>query len=177
MINYNYHIDITKYCKEGGCCQFYYIKGEPLLGFKEFNSKKKAKEAYLIQKKLSKFDLSPKVYGDICKLNFCSDDEYNFTEPTNWGYLTEIVEVGDENTIPFKKLQNLVDEIYEKTGLKFWDCHWWNIGVAKRGKKKKLVCIDTGKETWDGFANAWGFAEPGPKCCYCYKYQCECLED
>ena len=61
-----------------------------------------------------------------------------------------------------------------KTGLKFWDCHWYNIGTVKRGRKNKVVCIDTGKESFDGDSNAWGFAEPGPKCCYCEKYQCKC---
>ena len=76
-----------------------------------------------------------------------------------------------------RNIQDLVDEIKEKTGLKFWDCHWYNVGTVVRNKKKKVVCIDTGKESFDGNANAWGFADPGPKCGYCLKYQCKCPEN
>ena len=62
----------------------------------------------------------------------------------------------------------------EKTGLKFWDCHWYNVGLVKRGKVKKVVCIDTGKESFNGMANAWGYNTPGPQCGYCNEYQCNC---
>ena len=37
-----------------------------------------------------------------------------------------------------------------------------NIGLIKR-RKKKLVCIDTGKESFSGYSNAWGYLDPGPK--------------
>jgi hypothetical protein len=67
-----------------------------------------------------------------------------------------------------------VDNIRDKTGLKFWDCHWTNIGYIKRGRRKLLVCIDTGAESFTPYCNAWGFEEPGPKCPYCDKYQCYC---
>jgi hypothetical protein len=72
------------------------------------------------------------------------------------------------------EIQNLVNIIHDKTGLKFWDCHYYNIGYVTRNKKSKLVCIDTGKESFDRECNAWGFSEPGPKCNYCKKYQCKC---
>jgi hypothetical protein len=170
-----YQINQTSF-EEGGYCQFYHIKDNPQLGFKEFKSKQKALEAYNIQKKLSKFDLAPKVYNKVCKLHFYFDDLPNFDEDTNWGYITEVAEIASDKLFSFKKVQDLVDDIREKTGLKFWDCHWWNMGLIKRGRKKQLVCIDTGKETWDGLSNAWGNTEPGPKCCYCYKYQCKCSE-
>jgi hypothetical protein len=73
-----------------------------------------------------------------------------------------------------KEIQSLVEEIYQKTGLKFWDCHWYNVGTVKRHNKRKVVCIDTGKESFDGDSNAWGFADPGPKCSYCNRYKCKC---
>jgi hypothetical protein len=69
-----------------------------------------------------------------------------------------------------------VTKIHEKTKLKFWDCHWSNVGVIQRKGRNKVVCIDTGKESFDGCANAWGFADPGPKCSYCLRYQCRCSE-
>jgi hypothetical protein len=71
---------------------------------------------------------------------------------------------------PYVKLQNLVEKIKDKTGMKFWDCHWSNVGYLKG----KLVCIDTGKESFTPYCNAWGFEDAGPKCPYCSKYQCYC---
>ena len=76
-----------------------------------------------------------------------------------------------------KNIQSLVEDIREKTGLKFWDCHWYNVGLVNRNNRAKLVCIDTGKESFNGVSNAWGFADPGPKCCYCNTYQCKCSEE
>jgi hypothetical protein len=73
-----------------------------------------------------------------------------------------------------KDIQNLVNDIELKTGLKFWDCHWFNVGIIKRDRKNLVVCIDTGKESFDAISNAWGFADPGPKCGYCSRYQCKC---
>ena len=172
-----YQIESNDLYDEGGYCQFYRIKNT-LLGFKEFKSKKVAKESYDIQKKLSNLDLAPRVYAKVCRLKFNNIDiDYCFTDKTNWGYLTEVAIVGTEKFVPLKKVQILVNNIFNETGLKFWDCHWYNIGTIIRNKRKKLVCIDTGKESFDGTANAWGFAEPGPKCCYCQKYKCKCSED
>ena len=76
----------------------------------------------------------------------------------------------DIDDMPYDKLENLVNKIREKTGLKFWDCHWTNVGYTNN----RLVCIDTGKESFTPYCNAWGFIEPGPKCPYCNDYQCYC---
>ena len=69
---------------------------------------------------------------------------------------------------------NLVDKIYQHTSIKFWDCHWTNVGYIKYRGRNKLVCIDTGEESFQGYANAWGYEEPGPRCPYCNTYACEC---
>lgn len=174
----NYLIDINLY-DEGGYAQFYSIVNEDNLGFKEFRNKQKALDSYWRQKKLSLFDLAPKVFGDVCQLQFFADIDCP-SMTSGWGYITEKAQMptsGNNKPHSLKSIQYLVNKIYKTTKLKFWDCHYWNIGIIKRKGKNKLVCIDTGKESFDGYANAWGFSSPGPKCCYCNKYQCRCSED
>jgi hypothetical protein len=171
-----YLIDYSGWFREGGYCQFYPIKNHKNLGFKEFRSKNKAQYALSTQKKLAKFDLAPKVYSAVCTLSFAPEDDTWLPDSSDWGYVTEIAREGKEKFVPLKDIQELVNSIREKTGLKFWDCHWFNVGLVKRSGKNKLVCIDTGKESFDGLSNAWGFSDPGPKCNYCDKYQCRCSE-
>ena len=93
-----------------------------------------------------------------------------------WGYVTvkaaEVEEDYSEKSL--QQLQKLVEKIYDKTQLKFWDCHWWNIGIIKYRKKPRVVCIDTGSESFIRDYNAWGFNTPGPRCDLCDKYQCKC---
>jgi len=171
----NLLIDLAKGYSEGGYCNVTNLIGHKNKVFKEFGSKKKAAEAIKYQKILAKYDLAPKVYGNICKLQYALSKNLYLTEKSSWGYVTE-------KAIPIKKpnkkiiflLQDLVETITIKTKLKFWDCHWYNIGFIKRGKNKKLVCIDTGKESFDGYSNAWGNPDPGPKCSYCNSYNCKC---
>jgi hypothetical protein len=170
----NYKIDYSDWFDEGGYCQFYPIKDHISLGFKEFYSKRDAQKAYSIQQKLSKFDLAPKIYSNVCKLEMVDDQDQDFINISDWGYVTEIARTQDK--LPLKYIQKLVNDIYKKTNLKFWDCHYHNMGWIKRGRSKKLVCIDTGKESFNGFANAWGNSDPGPKCGYCKKYNCKCEE-
>lgn len=172
-------IDCTKPLEEGGYCQFYSIKDHSNLGFKEFRSKSYAKFAYDIQKKLAHFDLSPRVYSPICRLRFSPIDDCWLPETTQWGYVTEIAQPikYTKNYRTLHKIQNLVEDIFKTTKLKFWDCHFYNLGLVKRGHKKKIVCIDTGQESFDGYSNAWGYADPGPQCSYCYKYRCQCEEE
>ena len=178
MINSDYLIDYSDWFDEGGYCQVYPIKDKKGLVFKEFRNKKKAQESYRYHKKLAKFDLAPKIYSTICKLEFAKEDDLYQPEPSDWGYITELAKTHTANTkISMLDIQSLVDEIYSKTGLKFWDCHWYNVGLVKRGKKKKVVCIDTGKESFDPLCNAWGNENPGPKCGYCDKYRCKCIDE
>lgn len=158
---------------EGGSAEFYRLLGNDSLGFKQFRNKKSATNAYNKQKLLSRFGLAPKVYGQVSKLPI--ESEY-YSGISNWGYITEYARLVDERVMSkrLKEIQILVENIQKKTKLKFWDCHYWNVGYIKRKNKAKLVCIDTGNESFDRECNAWGFSEPGPKCNYCSKYQCRC---
>lgn len=174
-----YTIDINDF-DEGGSAEFYHIKEDKNLGFKQFRSKKFANAAYSKQKLLSKFGLAPKVYGKVCRLeikikNF-GGENYTYSDYTNWGYVTEKARIADETIMKkrLKEIQSLVESIEKKTKLKFWDCHYWNVGYIKRNNKAKLVCIDTGVESFDRNADAWCMGTPGPKCGYCNRYQCHC---
>lgn len=156
---------------EGGSTGFYRLKESKTLGFKEFRSKRDANFAYKMQKKLSRLGLAPKVYGKVCKIKVDIEDSYyneSWSEPTGWGFLTQIVKTSQK--VSLKKIQDLVDKIYKKTKLSFWDCHTYNIGMYKN----RYLCIDTGRESFDRDCNAWGFASPGPKCNYCKRYTCNC---
>lgn len=169
-----YLIDYSDWCDEGGYCQVYPIKNKEGWIFKEFRNKKKAQESYKYHKILSRFDLAPKIYSRICRLEFAEDDGWKPEEPSDWGYIMERAYPVQHSDHTMKQIQKLVENIFETTNLKFWDCHWYNVGTVYRNKTKKLVCIDTGKESFNGISNAWGFANPGPKCCYCDNYQCNC---
>jgi len=171
-----YLIDYSGWSDEGGYCQVYPIKNKTNLVFKEFRNKKKAQESIILHKKLTKYDLAPKLYSNLCKLDFMKEDGWNPEEPSDWGYITERAYPVNHNDKTMQEIQYLVDNIQDKTGLKFWDCHWYNVGIVKRNTTKKIVCIDTGKESFNGICNAWGMATPGPKCCYCNKFQCKCSE-
>ena len=178
MINNDYLVDMS-WCDSGGSCDFLPIRGHKNLGFKNFKNKSKAKTAWDFQSKLSKFNLAPKLYSGICKIPYSYDLELlKYWNPkdtvTEWGFVTQKAEMLDETDQPLIKLQNLVDAIYKHTGIKFWDCHWTNVGYIKHRGRNKLVCIDTGEESFQGYANAWGYEEPGPKCPYCNIYACEC---
>lgn len=148
---------------DGGYAQAYSVFNHPSLIFKEFKNKIKAQQAFNIQNKLAQFDLAPLTQSLILQ-----------NKLLNWGFFSEKAKIS--HSIKLSQIQSLVDDIYHYCGLKFWDSHYDNVGLVIRNKKNKLVCIDTGKESFDGYCNAWGFAEPGPKCCYCLKYQCRCSE-
>lgn len=175
-----YLIDSKEKFDEGGYCQVYPIISHSNILFKEFSNLKKANYAIDIQRNLAQFDLAPRVYSDLCKLRFVSDNTIIGT--SNWGYITELAGPAWYNTKAEKynilrKIQVLVDSIYKIAKLKFWDCHYYNTGWVCRNGYTKLVCIDTGIESFDGYSDAWGMGSPGPKCSYCNKYQCKCSED
>ncbi len=179
MVNNDYLVDTSYMDDSGSYCDFLPIRGEDYLGFKSFKLKSRAKETYEIQKKLSKFNLAPNIVTDVCKIPYSYDPELlKYWTPeatvTSWGYVTEKATILDVEDTPYIKLQNLVDRIKEKVKMKFWDCHWTNVGYIRRKSKNTLVCIDTGKESFTPYCNAWGFLEPGPKCPYCEKYNCYC---
>jgi hypothetical protein len=158
---------------EGSFCEFYDIVEDSSLGFKSFSKKNRAINALSNQKKLSKFGLAPKAIGDIIKLPFFIGG-MKFT--TNWGFITQKAQPLDEDYSEkgLEQIQKLVNHIYVKTNLKFWDCSWWNVGLVKMKGKQKMVCIDTGSESFSVEGNAWGFNFPGPKCDICDQYECYC---
>jgi hypothetical protein len=171
MINTKYKIDLSDYYSEdGGYCTLFKVSNEPSLGFKEFISKSRAEYARKTQIKLSKHDLAPKVFSGLCRMGY---EPLFVDQISGWGYVTELAKPTKLN-INLWKIQKLVDNIHDKTNLKFWDCHSANLGHIIREGKRKLVCIDTGKETWDGYSNYFGNSDPGPKCSYCLKYKCTC---
>ena len=179
MINNDYLVDMSYVDDSGSYCDFLPIRGEDHLGFKSFKTKNRALESLDNQLKLAEFNLAPRIATDLCKIPYSYDPQllkhWNPEETvTSWGYVTEKAMLVDIDDTPYNKLQSLVDNIRDKTGLKFWDCHWTNIGYIKRGRRKLLVCIDTGAESFTPYCNAWGYEEPGPKCPYCDKYQCYC---
>jgi hypothetical protein len=92
-MKYTIHDDGFGCFEEGGCAEFYWIKEDKTLGFKQFGSKKSAKIAYDKQKLLSKFDLAPKVVGKITKL------KYQWGDDTDWGYVTERAKILDEKVM------------------------------------------------------------------------------
>jgi len=174
-MKYTITCDSSDSYDEGGSAEFYRIAEDKNLGFKQFRDKKFANRAYKKQKLLSKFGLAPKVYGKICRIQI--ETPY-YNDLSGWGYVTERAKVLDEKVMKkrLNEIQKLVDTINKKTKLKFWDCHYYNIGYIKRNNKAKLVCIDTGSESFDSNSNAWGFSKPGPKCNYCKRYQCSCAD-
>ena len=109
MINNDYLIDYSDWFDEGGYCQVYPIKDKKDLVFKEFRNKKKAQESYKYHKKLAKFDLAPKIYTKICKLEFAPEDDLYQPEPSDWGYITELARTYNPDTkISVKDIQCLV---------------------------------------------------------------------
>ncbi|MFM7796012.1 MAG: hypothetical protein ACKO7N_04540 [Candidatus Nitrosotenuis sp.] len=168
-----YTIDSDCFIDEGGSAEFYLVKENPRIGFKQFRNKKTALRARQKQYLLSKHNLAPKVLSKLCKLQF---DFQDYKLSTNWGFLTERAKLVDEKIMSKRmaQIQKLVKNIYDKTKLKFWDCHYYNVGYIKRNNRSKLVCIDTGNESFLRDSNAWGFNFPGPKCTSCKRYQCIC---
>jgi hypothetical protein len=169
-----YIID-TGWFDEGGSCQFYPIVGQKNKAFKEFKSKKYAKEALRTQKLLNKYSLAPAVYSDIIKLPYKNISNLM----SEYGFITQIAKpfvlrpikkqrIKDHKIL--SKIQNLVDDIKKYAKLNFWDCHQYNIGLIN----KRPVCIDTGPESFDPLSDFWGLGKPGPKCSYCLEYRCRC---
>ena len=122
MINNDYLVDTSYMDDSGSYCDFLPIKGEDHLGFKSFKLKARADEAYRIQKKLAKFNLAPQIITEVCKIPYSYDpDLLKYWTPketvTSWGYVTEKAILVDIDDTPYNKLQSLVDNIRDKTGL------------------------------------------------------------
>lgn len=176
----NTHYGIDKLLETGtGYTRIYGVTEHELSEnkvFKAFRSKDIATVSLTYQKKLAKYNLAPQVYTTLFHIN-------NPAKKSGWGFITEKAEdfysdyaacAKFDSCGALRKIQKLVEDIAQKTKLKFWDCHYGNIGYIIRDKKPVLVCIDTGKESFRNANNAWGYADPGPKCSYCLRYACRC---
>lgn len=184
---------VGKFSDSGSTNGFYKLKGKKY-GFKSFPNKSLASFSHAVQSDLSRDDLTPRVYSPVCKIRvpnyFAGNDgKGNFITITkmvlsDWGYLTEIanpyscddpecegccVDYGCNN---YYHMCDVVDDIKEY-GIDYTDVHPGNFGYIKRGKHKKLVVIDLGRESigdvddhypevcWDGVSS------------YCQCEQCQ----
>lgn len=151
----------TKYIgmpmESGTFTTFYRLKNRKTIGFKDFESKKLAQDAYDIQKSLAAYDLAPKVYGKVRKIDYF--DHLDIKRRSNWGYITEVAETIDDSEYNNDEelhdnirveIDNLTDEMEMFVGISFYDCHFGNVGYVNRNGKKVLVCIDTGEESFSG---------------------------
>jgi hypothetical protein len=151
----------TKYVglpsSDGSFTTFYKLKNRKTIAFKDFTRKDAAIEAYNIQKTLAAYDLAPRVYGKVRKIDYVG--YYGNKRRSNWGYVTEIAELIDDgryNEDPeyYDKVrcetEELTNEIDYVCGFGFYDCHMGNVGYITRKGRKLLVCIDTGAESFNG---------------------------
>lgn len=139
------------YANCGSRSDFFIVKNG--VGFKTFESKNSAEYAHKTQTILSKYDFSPKVLSRVKRMR------YN-RKLTGWGFETEIAEMigcggndcgcGECDDIYeryTKRISNLAERIDAKTGLEFMDNHIGNVGIIIRRGRRRLVCIDTGRES------------------------------
>jgi len=151
----------TKYVgmpmENGTFTTFYRLKNRKTIGFKDFESKKLAQEAYDFQKTLAAYDMAPMVYGKVRKIDYL--DSYGIKRKSNWGYVTEIAKTIDDSEYNTDdelhdnirdEIDNLRDEMEMFLGISFYDCHFGNVGYVKRNGQDVLVCIDTGEESFSG---------------------------
>jgi hypothetical protein len=151
----------TKYvgmpCGDGSFTTFYRLKQRKTIAFKDFPNKEDAIEAYGFQKSLAEWDLAPRVYGKVRKIDYI--DCWGVKRRSNWGYITEVAEVIDdvlysEDNEYYDKVrcetEELSNEIEFHFGFGFYDCHVGNVGYVTRNGKKVIVCIDTGAESFNG---------------------------
>lgn len=129
--------------------------------FKEFPSKSEAIFACDIQQQLSVNHLAPEVRSNVKRIRIRN---YNPGEPeyrlSNWGYYTEIAKIVTNHELCdcvfcvrlefslAEKLDQLCCDIMGCVGLDFCDCHLGNLGYITRQDQKKLVCIDTGMQSF-----------------------------
>lgn len=123
------------------------------VGFKTFESKQDAEYAHNIQTELAKYNFAPKVLSRVKRMRHRG-------ELTGWGFETEVAEMlgcggndcgcGECDDLYDRysnRIASLCDRIENKTGLSFVDNHIGNVGIIIRRGYRRLVCIDTGKES------------------------------
>lgn len=141
---------VGMYTDEGSFVNFYRIKNRKTMAFKEFENKKTANEAYDNQDLLSYHDLAPRVFSKVMKIDVWDEHNRKYRR-SGWGYITEIAQTFcEEDEINWSEREDLLDSMENFCDLKFYDCHPGNYGYVKRKGKNVLVCIDTGKESFNG---------------------------
>jgi hypothetical protein len=150
----------TKYvgvpCGDGSFTTFYKLKGRKTIGFKDFGSKHDAIESMENQRMLAKYDLAPRVYGKVRKIDWVDDE--GVKHRSGWGFITEIAKTIDDDDYEGQydseyfrdSVDDLTHNIEMELGMYFGDCHSRNVGWVKRGGTDVMVCIDTGKESFSG---------------------------
>jgi len=142
---------------DGSFTTFYKLKNRKTIAFKDFADKDAAEEAYHMQKTLAEYDLAPRVYGKVRKIDYF--DYLGYKRRSNWGYVTEIAELIDDERYSDDpdyydevrcETEELSNEIDFHCGYGFYDCHMRNVGYVTRKGRKVLVCIDTGAESFNG---------------------------
>lgn len=142
---------------DGSFTTFYKIKGRKTIGFKDFGNKEDAIDSMENQRLLAEYDLAPRVYGKVRKIDWIDDDGKK--RRSGWGYVTEIAttvddEEGEGKYFDDEQFRDDVDDLIYKMdielGICFGDSHSRNVGWVKRGKREVLVCIDTGRESFSG---------------------------
>jgi len=151
----------TKYigvpCGDGSFTTFYKLKGRKTIGFKDFGNKDDATESMENQRMLAKYDLAPKVYGKVRKIDWVDDE--GVKHRSGWGFITEIAKTIDDDDYEGQydseyfrdSVDSLTYNIQMELGMSFGDCHSRNVGWVKRGGEDVMVCIDTGKESFSGY--------------------------
>lgn len=123
------------------------------VGFKTFECKDSAEYAHVTQTELAKYNFAPKVLSRVKRMRHRG-------ELTGWGFETEIAEMlgcggnecccGECDTLSdryTKRIDSLCSRILAKTGLDFIDYHIGNVGIIMRRGHRRLVCVDTGRES------------------------------
>ena len=168
----------AQFADAGSRSSFYII--DETRGFKEFESCEKAEYAHNVQKKLSQYNLAPKVYSEVGRIRIGKEKELS-----QWGFMTEIAEMlgCGGNDCGCGECDDVYEEMYpsirrlhkklDKIGLDFTDDHIGNIGYIRRRGRKVLVCIDTGEESIydDEYARNYSDYENECNCTYCQNHK------
>jgi hypothetical protein len=168
----------AQFADAGSRSSFYII--DETRGFKEFESCEQAEYAHNVQKKLSQYNLAPKVYSEVGRIRIGKEKELS-----QWGFMTEIAEMlgcggndcgcgecDDVYEEKFPAIKRLHKKL-EKIGINFADDHIGNIGYIRRRGRKVLVCIDTGEESIydEDFSIGYDDYSGSCKCTYCQNHK------
>ena len=155
------------FVSSGSRSSFFYYGKDNSVGFKEIGSIAYAEIAIQNQMMLSQYDFAPRVLSELTKIMVpnpfgVGNNKY---AKSGWGYKTEVAavisgcgnsgvcceceECDELEEVMNEEIQRLVNDIFDVVGLEFVDAHIGNVGYIIRDNVKKLVCIDTGIESFN----------------------------